>query len=772
MRNLVIVESPAKAKTIASFLGSDFVVKSCFGHIRDLGKNVDAVDIAHNFKPNYEIPDDKKAVVADLRKNVKTSDMVWLASDEDREGEAIAWHLSEVLKLNKKDSKRIVFHEITKTAILEAIANPRYIDTNLVNAQQARRILDRLVGYELSAVLWKKIKPALSAGRVQSVAVRLVVEREREITAFNAQSFFKISAEFLLEDKKILIAEHPSKFSTKEDAEEFLKKCIGAKFSVKNVETKPGKRTPAPPFTTSTLQQEASRKLGFSVSRTMVLAQQLYEDGLITYMRTDSVNLSNLALDGAHKEVVSAYGEKYAQTRNYITKSKSAQEAHEAIRPTHFDRHSIRADNAQQKLYELIWRRAIASQMADAQLERTTVNIAISTVPDELVATGEVLVFDGFLKVYLEGRDEDSIEEQFGILPPLSVGQLLDLQKMDATEKFNRPPVRYTEASLVKKLEEQGIGRPSTYAPTISTIMKRGYVAKEDREGKERIYQVITLQNGKIVPSEKSEITGAEKQKLFPSDIGNVVTDFLQEHFKEIMDYQFTATVEEEFDEIAQGELEWEKMLKEFYGSFHKTVDKTLEEADRASGERVLGTDPKSGKVVKVRIGRYGPLAQLGESTDDEKARMAPLRRDQMLENITLQEALDLFKLPRIAGQFEDKEMKVAIGRFGPYILHDGKFYSLPKTEDPYTIDEKQAICVIEAKRANEALKHIKSFPEHADLEVLNGRYGPYISYQKENYKIPKEIIPSDITYEKAMELIEKAKANPKPKRPPFKKRS
>jgi len=770
MRNLVIVESPAKARTISNFLGKDYLVKSCFGHIRDLAKGNDAVDIPHDFTPRYEIPEDKKQIVAELKKDVKAVDMVWLASDEDREGEAISWHLSEVLNLGKKDTKRIVFHEITKTAIEAAIANPRTIDTNLVNAQQARRILDRLVGYELSAILWKKIKPALSAGRVQSVAVRLVVEREREITAFNTNSFYKITATFFVKGKKILFAEIPKKFTTQDEAKAFLEKCVGATFTVKAIEKKPAKRYPAPPFTTSTLQQEASRKMGYSVSRTMIVAQQLYESGHITYMRTDSVNLSKLALESAKKEIISSYGEKYSNTRQFTTKSAGAQEAHEAIRPTNFAQHTIQGDASQKRLYDLIWKRAIASQMSDAEIEKTTVNITISTTPEELVATGEVLLFDGFLKVYLESKDEESAEEQAGILPPLTVGQILDLEKMDATERFNRPAPRYTEASLVKKLEEQGIGRPSTYAPTISTIMKRGYVVKEEREGKERTFNIITLRNDKIIPSTKTEMTGAEKNKLFPSDIGMVVTDFLMEHFKEIMDYQFTASVEEEFDEVAEGKLAWVKMLTEFYGPFHKTVDKTLEKADRASGEKILGNDPKTGKPIKVRIGRYGPLAQIGENTDEEKAKMAPLHKDQSIETITLEEALDLFKLPRIVGTFEDKEMKVAIGRFGPYILHDSKFYSIPKIDDPYTIEQDRAMTIIQEKRTAEANKIIKKFDGDVDMQVLNGRYGPYISSEKLNYKIPKGTDPASLTFEDCQRIIAEAKANPAPKRPPFRK--
>ena len=763
MKNLVIVESPAKARTIGGFLGKDFLVKSCFGHIRDLEKGNDAVDIENSFAPHYEIPDEKKQVVAELKRDVKAVDMVWLASDEDREGEAIAWHLSEVLNLNKKDSKRIVFHEITKTAITEAVANPRAIDINLVNAQQARRILDRLVGYELSATLWKKVKPALSAGRVQSVAVRLIVEREREINAFNASSAFKISAYFFADNEKnLIVAELPKKFSSQEDAERFLHQCIGAIFKVKAIAKSPLRRYPAPPFTTSTLQQEASRKLGYSVSRTMTLAQQLYELGHITYMRTDSVNLSNLALVSAKKEISESYGEKYVHTRQFTTKSKSAQEAHEAIRPTHFDRHTISGEYALQRLYDLIWKRAIASQMSEAELEKTTINITISTISDELIATGEVLLFDGFLKVYLEGKDDD-VEEQVSILPPLIEGQVVQLQSMAATQKFTRPPARYTEASLVKRLEENGIGRPSTYAPTISTIMKRGYVVKEDREGVQREIRIMTLKDGKVSHTTQTETTGTERGKLFPSDIGMVVTDFLSEHFRKIMDYQFTATVEEEFDQIAQGELEWVKMLQEFYSPFHKTVDKTLDKAERVSGERELGMDPKSGKTVKVRIGRYGPLAQIGENTEEHKAQMASLHRDQSLETITLAEALELFKLPRVAGEFEEKEMKVAVGRYGPYILFDNKFYSIPRDEDPIDLTQERAVEIIKAKREADANKTIKVFPDN--LQVLNGRYGPYIRQGKENYKIPKDVDPKMLSLEEVQKIIADVKANPPKKR-------
>lgn len=771
MKNLVIVESPAKAKTIEGFLGKDFHVRSCFGHIRDLPKGGDAVDIKHGFTPTYVVPDEKKQVVAELKKATKDADMIWLASDEDREGEAISWHLSQVLGLKPKNTKRIVFHEITKTAIERAIENPRDIDTNLVDAQQARRILDRLVGFELSPILWKKIKPQLSAGRVQSVAVRFLVEREREILDFAGQTFYKISAEFEAKDGKKFIAEHNEKFKSLPDARSFLEKCIGATYTIADIQTRPTKRSPTPPFTTSTLQQEASRKLGYSVSRTMVLAQKLYEAGQITYMRTDSVNLSEAAIKAAESEITKKYGADHVQIRKYTTKTAGAQEAHEAIRPTHFDRHTISTGDAGEvRLYELIWKRAIASQMADAQLEKTTVTVGISTVPDTLTATGEVIKFDGFLKVYFEGRDEED-EEHMGILPNLSVGERVGLEYMQAMQKFQRPPSRYTEATLVKKLEEHGIGRPSTYAPTISTILKRGYVVKEDREGTARDYEVLTLKHGHIKEEKLSEMTGVERGKLFPTDIGMVVTDFLSKHFPNIMDYEFTATVEKEFDDIAEGTLEWQKMLTKFYGPFHKHVESTEEHAERASGERILGKDPKSGKELLVRVGRFGPLAQIGHNNETEKAKFAPLRNGQLLETITFEEALDLFKLPRRVGTFENEEMEANIGRFGPYIKHMGKYYSIPKPEDPNTIHEDRAIEIIKAKRKADAEKHIKSFEEDAEVQVLNGRYGPYIKFGKQNVKIPKEIDPKSLTFEQCKKMAEEDAKNPKPKRGRFAKR-
>lgn len=760
-KNLVIVESPAKAKTIEKFLGKDFTVKSCYGHIRDLAKGDSAIDIKNNFQPSYEVDSEKKQLVKELKKLADDSDLIWLASDEDREGEAISWHLSQVLELKESKTRRIVFHEITKPAILKAIDNPRSIDMHLVNAQQARRVLDRLVGFEISPILWKKVKPSLSAGRVQSVAVRLIVEREREIQNFNTVFSYKVSAEFLLTDGsgKKLKAELPKRFNNFEDARTLLEKCKGAVYNIKNLETKPGKKSPAPPFTTSTLQQEASRKLGFSVSQTMTIAQKLYEAGLITYMRTDSVNLSELAIDASRKEIQSHYGPDFAQTRRYTTKSSGAQEAHEAIRPTYFENHTIDGDSGAKRLYDLIWKRTVASQMADAQLEKTVATISISTTSGEFVATGEVLKFEGFLKAYMESKDDDNAdEESAGMLPPLKVGDKLNLDEMTATQKFSRPAPRYTEASLVKKLEELGIGRPSTYAPTISTIQKRGYVVKEDREGKERTFQQLTLKSETITEEVKTEVYGSEKSKLFPSDIGSVVNDFLVKHFDAIMDYHFTAKVEKEFDEIAQGQLQWNRMIEEFYGPFHSIVEKTTETAEKQTGERLLGKHPESGKNVYVKIGRYGPLAQIGENaTEDEKPQYAGLRGTQTIETISLEEAIDLFKLPRIAGQFEGQDIKVSIGKFGPYLLHDNKFVSLPKTDDPYEVNEQRAIELIEAKRKSDAEKLISSFTsgEHA-VQVLNGRWGPYISVGKQNFKIPKGTEAKNLTLEECMELIQK----------------
>ncbi|MES2266106.1 MAG: type I DNA topoisomerase [Bacteroidota bacterium] len=761
-KNLLIVESPAKAKTIEGYLGKDFTVKSSYGHIRDLVKSEDAIDINNNFNQKYEVPADKKQVVSELKKLAKEADIVWLASDEDREGEAISWHLFETLGLKEPDTRRIVFHEITKPAIMRAIENPRKIDYNLVNAQQARRVLDRLVGFELSPVLWKKVKPSLSAGRVQSVAVRLIVDREREVNKFTAEAAFKIVALFG-KGRDAFKAELPERFSQQEDAEKFLQDCIDAIFEIKSLETRPTKRSPAAPFTTSTLQQEASRKLGYSVARTMQVAQRLYESGYITYMRTDSVNLSDTALNAAEKEITSAYGDKYHQLRKYKTKNASAQEAHEAIRPTYFNNHTIDGESNEKRLYELIWKRAIASQMSEAQFEKTVAKISISTRKEDLVANGEVMKFDGFLKVYLESSDEDednqTADGENAILPPLAKGQKLDLQELSATERFSRPPARYTEASLVKKLEELGIGRPSTYAPTISTIQNRGYVVKEEREGRQRNFRVMTLKGGNISKETKTENTGAERGKLFPTDIGAVVNDFLVQHFKGIVDFNFTAGVEKQFDEIAQGLQDWTKMIRTFYDPFHKDVQNTIETADKATGERELGVHPESGKKMSVRIGRYGPFVQVGDNPSDdseEKPLYASLRTGQSIETISMEEALELFKLPKALGEYEGKVMKVAIGRFGPYISHNGAFISVPKEIDPLDVTEEQAIELIEAKRKKDAERLIKSFPEDETVKVLNGRWGPYIEFGKLNVKIPKDITdPTTLTYEQCKALAD-----------------
>lgn len=760
-KNLLIVESPAKAKTIEGYLGKDFLVKSSYGHIRDLVKTDDAIDTDNNFKQKYEVPSDKKAIVSELKKLAKSAETVWLASDEDREGEAISWHLYETLGLKDDNTKRIVFHEITKPAILKAIESPRKIDFNLVNAQQARRVLDRLVGFELSPVLWRKVKPSLSAGRVQSVAVRLIVEREREINKFTAEASFKVVAIFKTgKGKEQFKAELPKRFASFDDAKSFLADCASAAFTVNSLETKPSKRTPSAPFTTSTLQQEASRKLGFSVARTMQVAQRLYEAGRITYMRTDSVNLSDTALNAAQEEITKAYGTKYHKQRQYRTKSAGAQEAHEAIRPTYFTEHTIEGDNSERRLYELIWKRAIASQMSEAEFEKTVANIEVSTRSEEFVATGEVMKFDGFLKVYFESSDDDTddLEDDSAdnsLLPALAKGQVLDLKTMQATERFSRPPARFTEASLVKKLEELGIGRPSTYAPTISTIQNRGYVVKEDRDGKERQYQTITLQDGEISNLTKTEITGAERSKMFPTDIGVLVNDFLVQHFKGIVDYHFTAKVEKEFDEIAQGFKEWTDMLSNFYGPFHSEVQNTIENADRATHERELGVDPVSGKPISVRVGRFGPLVQIGTADDEEKPQFASLRKGQMIETITLEEALELFKLPKKVGEFEGKEMTVAIGRFGPYIRHNSSFYSLPKGLDPLDVEEGQAIEIIEEKRQKDKDKVIRVFEENAEARIENGRWGPFVRFGKQNLKIPKGTDVNTITYADVLKWAE-----------------
>jgi len=750
-KNLVIVESPAKAKTIEGYLGKDFLVKASYGHIRDLPKGNDAIDIANGFKPRYEVSEDKDKIVNELRKLVEKAETVWLATDEDREGEAISWHLAEVLQLDPEKTRRIVFHEITRKAITDAVANPRGIDYHLVDAQQARRILDRLVGFELSPILWSKVKTGLSAGRVQSVAVRIISEREREIDRFTSSSFVKVSGDFLASGKK-LKAELTEKLKDIQLAEAFLNECKGATYSVASLEVKPGKKSPSPPFITSTLQQEASRKHGFSVSQTMVLAQKLYESGKITYMRTDSVNLSDSALEMAKETIVSQYGSEFYQHRKFKTKSSSAQEAHEAIRPTDFNETKVSEDSREQKLYDLIWKRTIASQMADAEIEKTIVGINISTSNRQLTATGEVLKFEGFLKVYLESRDEEEEDDDTGVLPPVTLGQVLNLKELVATERYSRPPSRFTEASLVKKLEELGIGRPSTYAPTISTIMKREYVVKEDREGKVRPYQVLTLQADKIFQETKTEITGAEKAKLFPTDMGMLVTDFLVMYFPDIVDYSFTAQVENEFDEIAQGKISWNQMISTFYGPFHLKVKETKEKAERVQGERVLGVDPVSGFQVSVRLGRYGPLVQM--EGKDGKPMFANLRQGQRLETIALAEAMELFRLPRELGEFEELVVKANIGRFGPYVQHNSKFYTIPKTGDPYTITLPEAIELIEAKRISDAAKVIAEF-DNGNIRVLNGRWGPYLAISGENVKIPKGLEAASLTEADCTELYQ-----------------
>jgi len=771
IQNLVIVESPAKAKTIQKFLGKEFTVMSSFGHIRDLSKKNLGVDISKNYTPEYIVSEDKKKLVNELKKEAKEAETVWLASDEDREGEAIAWHLYEVLKLKSDQTKRIVFHEITKPAIQGAIKNPRTIDINLVNSQQARRILDRLVGFELSPILWKKIKPSLSAGRVQSVAVRLIVEREREIIGFKPSIFFRVTGNF--QANSAFKAELSHKFTKEEEVLAFLELCKNASFQVADITKKPAKKTPAPPFTTSTLQQEASRKFNFSVSQTMAIAQKLYESGYITYMRTDSVNLSQMAINSAKDIIYKEFGEKYHKPRQYKTKTKGAQEAHEAIRPTYLDKLSISGSRAEQKLYELIWKRTVASQMNDALLEKTTISIEVSGSKYEFVTTGEVVVFDGFLKVYLESTDDESNDEAGTLLPKVAVNQQLQSNSIEATERFTQRPPRYTEASLVKKLEELGIGRPSTYAPTISTIISRGYVLKEDRPGTEREYAIITLKNGKISSKQKTEITGTEKSKLFPSDIGMVVNDFLVEYFGNIVNYNFTADVEEQFDKIAEGNLEWSKMIDSFYKPFHKLVEKTTKESDYVKGERILGTDPVTGKTVSVRVGRFGPLVQLGDSNADEKPKYASLLKGQLLETITLEEALNLFKLPRTLGEYEDKEVVIGVGRFGPYVRHNSKFYSLKKDDNPLEITLPRAIELIEEGRQKQRERMIKTFPEDANLQILKGRWGAYIAFNKKNYKITdKEKNPADLTLEECMKMVNAQTENGKSAKPKQKRKS
>jgi len=770
--NLVIVESPAKAKTIGKFLGKDFTVTSSMGHIRDLEKKNFGIDIRNHFAPNYVISPDKKKIVADLKKQAKDAGTVWIASDEDREGEAIAWHLKEVLKLDPEKTKRIVFHEITKDAIFNAVKNPRPIDINLVNAQQARRVLDRIVGFEVSPVLWKKVKPSLSAGRVQSVAVRLIVEREREIISFQSQSAFRVSAVFLVPDAGgnvvELKAELNKRFETREEAFRFLEKCRSAGFTIADIVTRPTRRSPAAPFTTSTLQQEASRKLGFSVSQTMSVAQRLYEGGKITYMRTDSVNLSSLALNTAKSKILSLHGERYVKTRQYKTKSKGAQEAHEAIRPTYIDQEEVSGTAQEKRLYDLIWKRTIASQMADAELERTTITVKISNSPELFQAVGEVIRFDGFLKVYIESTDnEEENGDSKALLPSVTVNQELRAESIQATERFTQKPPRYTEASLVKKLEEQGIGRPSTYAPIITTIQNRGYVIKEDRPGVERTYVQLTLKNEKVTEKVKTENAGAEKSKLFPTDIGMVVNDFLVKYFKKIMDYNFTARVEVNLDEIADGKRIWNEVIEEFYGSFHKSIESAMEVSERTNGERHLGEDPATGKPVLVKIGRFGPLAQIGESTEDgEKPQFASLRSGQIIETITLEDALELFKLPRELGEYENKKVTVAIGRFGPYIRHNNQFVSLQKgVDDPYSVDLSRAVELIEAKREKDSKALIRTFDEEPELRVLNGRWGPYLSYKKKNFKLPKGTKAEELTLDDCLKIVQESTPAKKGKR-------
>jgi DNA topoisomerase-1 len=752
-KNLVIVESPAKAKTIEKFLGKDFTVKSCFGHIRDLPKDNDAIDVDKGYLPKYVVPTDKKKVVNELKQLAKKAELVWLASDEDREGEAISWHLAEELNIPKEKRRRIVFHEITKNAILNAIENPRDIDHNLVNAQQARRVLDRLVGFELSPVLWKKVRPSLSAGRVQSVAVKLIVEREKSIQEFTPSSYFQITGEFSTEGK-VVQGEVSTRFDSETEVAGLLDDFKSATFQVEKTEVRPGTRKPAPPFTTSTLQQEASRKLGYSVSRTMSLAQRLYEGGHITYMRTDSVNLSDFALATSRKEIESNYGDNYVKTRKYSTKSSGAQEAHEAIRPTAFDQHVAGADDAQQKLYQLIWRRAIASQMSEAQIENTTITIENNANDTRFLAKGTVVKFDGFLKVYTEGKDDEDDEDTKGLLPKIDEGQVLQQEVIKATQKYTRPPYRFTEASLVKKLEELGIGRPSTYAPTISTIQKRGYVLKEPIEAKTREVKRFVLKEGEINSFTETENYGGDRNKMHPSDIGKVVTEFLDEHFGKIMDYHFTADVEKEFDEIANGLIDWSKMIDEFYNPFHKNVEETLENAKRATGERLLGTDPKTGKNVYAKVGRYGAMIQIGETSDEEKPQFSSLAKGQNIDTIKLEEALELFKLPRTLGTFEDETVTTNLGRYGPYVRIKNTFVSLKDDQDPLDITLDEAIELILEKRKADANKYIAEF---GDIQVLNGRYGPYIKQGRKNYKIPKDQDPKELTEADCKAIIEQA---------------
>ena len=779
-KNLVIVESPAKAKTIEKFLGKDYKVMSSYGHIRDLKTKEFSIDIEHDYAPQYVIPADKKKLVSELKSEAKSAEQVWLASDEDREGEAISWHLYEVLGLKPENTKRIVFHEITKNAILHAIETPRDININLVNAQQARRVLDRIVGFELSPILWRKVKPALSAGRVQSVAVRLIVEREREINEFVSEAAFRVIANFILPDgTTVLKAELNRRLKDKKEVEAFLESCKNASFTIDDITTKPVKKSPAPPFTTSTLQQEAARKLGYSVSQTMMIAQRLYESGLITYMRTDSVNLSDLALGTAKEAIFETYGEKYYKFRQYRTKSKGAQEAHEAIRPTYISNVEAGSSSQEKKLYELIRKRTIACQMADAELERTTISVGISGQTERFVAVGEVISFEGFLQVYMESNDDDTEKEQEnGLLPPVKLHETLSLKDIVATERFTQRPPRYTEASLVRRLEELGIGRPSTYAPTIQTIQNREYVVKGDKEGVERAYTVVSLSKGKIEEAEKTETVGADRNKLMPTDIGTVVNDFLMEYFPDVLDYNFTASVEKEFDSVAEGELVWTKAIDKFYKIFHPIVEATAAvKTEHKVGERELGIDPKSGNPVFVKIGRYGPVVQIGAAHADDKEapkpQFASLMKGQSIDTITLEEALKLFDLPRTVGEYEGKVMVAAVGRFGPFIRHDGKFVSIPKDLNPLTITAEEAIALIEGKRVKDEQRFIKKFEEDPEMEILKGRFGPYISYQKANYRIPKMVTdPTILTLEDCKKIIAEAGEKPAAKKTTRKKKA
>ena len=760
-KNLVIVESPAKAKTIEKFLGSDFKVMSSYGHIRDLKKRELSID-DKTLEPEYEIPEEKEKLVKDLRTNAKAAEKIWLASDEDREGEAISWHLCEVLGLDEQKTNRIVFHEITKPAILEAIKHPRHIDMNLVNAQQARRVLDRLVGFKLSPVLWRKVKPALSAGRVQSVAVRLIVEREREIQNFQSEAYYSVNGIFAITNADGSASEIKAtlgtRFKTTQEAEAFLEKCKDATFTVDSIQKKPVKRTPAPPFTTSTLQQEAARKLGFSVSQTMMVAQRLYENGRITYMRTDSVNLSNLCIDACKTEINSLYGKEYSKTRHYQTHSKGAQEAHEAIRPTYMDQVQIEGTAQEKRLYDLIWKRTIACQMADADIEKTTITIKMDTTKEEFIAQGEVITFDGFIKVYKESVDDEENNEEFGsILPQTKKGDQLTRREIQATEKFSQGPQRYTEATLVHKMEELGIGRPSTYAPTISTIQQREYVQKGDKKGEEREYTILILKGKQVSEKTRKELANSEKGKLLPTDIGTVVNDFLMQFFPGIMDYNFTAKVEQDFDKIAEGGEKWNNMIKVFYKKFEPIVEKTLNNrAEHKAGERELGVDPKTGKPVFVKIGRFGPMVQIGTAEDEEKPRFAQMPKEQSIESITLEEALELFKLPRNLGSYKGSDIIIGTGRFGPYILHNKAYISLPKEEDPMTISLETAVALIHQRQVQEEQRHLKSFEEEPKLEVLNGRYGPYLAYEGKNYRLPKSLHEkaTELTLEQCMDII------------------